>query len=655
MSGQFTSPEAAWAALRSTRLDWAYRAYRRFIAELSDDVRSHLMDGSVQEPYVVVFGKTQVGKTTLLLELMGLSPEAQARVGRILRGGRATGQSATATTMEYRRSLDDHWGFDDGSGSRHIASDDAMCTALGELRQRMSEQRLHLDHPVVVTIPARYFAAGTDTLRTRMLDLPGDDPSDEIEQAHVQHMAERYVPHADLILLVGRGDNLSFLNPQALKLPSIEDWQYVPKRFRIVTTFAFTPHTVQQFAHSHKEELTAEHFRQRLLEQISTFGLPLAPEAQETTRFFPLEIGDSWQAMLRDATPFSQCVEPIIRDLKANLHADIRASATEGARFRNALDVHIVAQRKREARHEKDKKALAGIGLEIDNVGATLQKARDSAVRVACQQDALRTLIVTGADLKRALTSRCVFDATAVTSRFDESKNNKQPIAKNTSALFAVIDDVTDWLRKCYLASAPQGDGFDAFFGASVPNLLSKIVDVKHIADDAFADVSARMHNYWFNKYFAGMSNAYLGDTVQLKENILAATAKTGAFAQSLWNEYIVGRIATLEDELAIATSALLDLDQAAVHLEERREQLTKRAVDMRADMEHAIARLKRDEVTARRFGAMLDEEYLVELHDKQKQVAMADQPVEALLALLCTADIGIEYRNIKLSKQTVA
>jgi hypothetical protein len=189
MSGQCISPEKAWARLRSTRLDWAYRAYRRFIAELSDDVRSHLMNGSVQEPYVVVFGKTQVGKTTLLLELMGLSFEAQVRVGRILRGGRAAGQSATATTMEYRRSLDDHWALDDGQGSRLIAGDDAMCTALGELRQRMSEQLLHLEKPVVVTIPASYFAEGTATLRTRMLDLPGDDPSDDIEQAHVQRMA----------------------------------------------------------------------------------------------------------------------------------------------------------------------------------------------------------------------------------------------------------------------------------------------------------------------------------------------------------------------------------------------------------------------------------------------------------------------------------
>jgi hypothetical protein len=304
-------------------------------------------------------------------------------------------------------------------------------------------------------------------------------------------------------LLVGRGDNLSFLNPQALKLPSIEDWQYVPKRFRIVTTFAFTPHTVQQFAHRQKGELTAEDFRERLLKQIGTFGLQLAPEAQKTTRFFPLEIGDSWQAMLQDKSPFVQCVEPIVRELKASLHADIRASATEGARFRNAFDVHIVAQRKREARHEKDEKALAVIGGEIDNVDATLKKARGSAMRVTCQVDALHTLIVTGADLKRELVTTCVFDATVFINRFNESKNNKQPIAKNTSALFAVIDDVTDWLRERYLASAPQSDGFDAFFGTSAPNLLSKIVDVKRIADDAFADLSTRMHSYWFNKYFA--------------------------------------------------------------------------------------------------------------------------------------------------------
>lgn len=60
---------------------------------------------------MVVFGKTQVGKTTLLMDLMGVSPAAMERVSTALRGGRAHGHSATATTMEYRRSEDQRWGL----------------------------------------------------------------------------------------------------------------------------------------------------------------------------------------------------------------------------------------------------------------------------------------------------------------------------------------------------------------------------------------------------------------------------------------------------------------------------------------------------------------------------------------------------------------
>jgi chromosome segregation ATPase len=134
---------------------------------------------------------------------------------------------------------------------------------------------------------------------------------------------------------------------------------------------------------------------------------------------------------------------------------------------------------------------------------------------------------------------------------------------------------------------------------------------------------------------------------------VLAATARIGTLAQSLWIEHIVARIAALEDELANATSALLDLGQAAAHLAERRDQLMKKAADMRARREYAIARLERDEQTARRFGAMLDEEYLAELQNKQRKIAMAEKPIDALLMLLSTADIGNERRNIKLPEPT--
>ena len=336
----------SWVAMSSRRLDWAFRAHSLFIDGLSTDTREFFAKGDEQgDAYVVLFGNTQVGKTTLLLELIGLAEPALTRVSQVLRGGRTLGNSATATAMEYRRSVDDHWRLDVGNGVQTHRDDRAMEKALGALRTCMQQQQQQLvaDRPAVVWIPAVCFAFKKDqSAKVRILDLPGASSDDPVEREHVQRMARVYVPHADLILLVGRGDALSFLQPHALELPGISDWQIVPGRFRVVTTYSFTAQSVRDLVRAQSQQLGADFFRHRLLDQIRSFGLTLNDEAALPSRFFPLEFGDSWaQAGLRERDLVDQ-IEPVIAELKRQLHADIAASTSDIVRLRNAVDVHIV-------------------------------------------------------------------------------------------------------------------------------------------------------------------------------------------------------------------------------------------------------------------------------------------------------------------------
>ncbi|PYD88298.1 hypothetical protein DNF23_33920 [Pseudomonas syringae pv. pisi] len=635
-------PAAQWADLYAEKLEWAYRAYRRFIAELSDDVRAHLMDGTdEQDPYVVVFGKTQVGKTTLLLELMGLDTAAQARVGDVLRGGREFGKSATATTMEYRRSPDLDWHLDDGAGPRRIPTDDAMRVALGELRQQMSERRLHAEKPVVVSIPADCFSHSTEGIGTRMLDLPGDNPADEVEREHVARMALRYVPHADLILLVGRGDDLSFLDPKALTLPSIEDWQYVPNRFRIITTYSFTPSTVQEFARMHPGELNAEMFRERLLKQIRTFELPLSEDAALTKRFFPLEFGQSWQAMLQSDIMFAQRVGPVVDAMKAALHVDIRNSATEASRFRNALDVHVVTRRKRAARITQDETRLAELAGQISRAEATEQRALDSERQAARRYEAVQALLARRDAVEKELGASIDFDATEHIDKVDG-------LATNTSAFFLRINDVTAWLRQRFLDTSPAGSVSKKFFGTSKPNLMGNADKVKRIAEEEFAALSGRMRGYSLDEYYPTWSNCFSDDKSLLRADIRDAAAKTAELAHSLWRKHIAKRVSELEAEAAAAESERTGMAIIAAEQQAEKEKLLAQCDEVKAEMKHALARLDSDAELAARFGTMLDEEYLAELLRRRQRVATADQPVEALLTLLSVAGIGEERNKIK-------
>jgi hypothetical protein len=644
MMEHLPTPAAHWAALRSEKLEWAYRAYRRFIAELSDDVSRHLKDGeSARAPYVVVFGMTQVGKTTLLLELMGLGIEAQARVGKVLRGGRETGKSATATTMEYRRSPDRDWRFDDGTGIRRIAGDGEMCVALGELRQRMSERRLLAEAPVVVSIPEDCFEPGSDGLATRMLDLPGDNPADEVERKHVEQMAARYVPHADLILLVGRGDHLSFLNPEVLTLPSIEDWQYVPNRFRVITTYSYTPETVQKFARDHDGELRAEHFRARLLEQIATFGLTLSPDAARPERYFPLEIGQSWKAMLDEDSEIAQRVAPIVKELKARLHEDIRNSATEAARFRNALDVHVVTRRKREARIKEGKTARAALRAAIKPAETTAEQALNGKQEAARRAQAAKALLAKRAAVEKELADALVFDATEHVEGVDSARTN-------TSALFSRINDASAWLRQRFLDASPSGSDARKFFGSSRPDLAAQADKVKRIADDEFSTLIARMNGYSLDEYYPTWSNSFSDDKSRLKQDIQDAAEKTAALSRNLWRKHVAKRVAELEAEATAADSEAASLEQIARQQQRKCDKLRSQSAKVREDLSHALARLKGDKETAARFGTMLDEEYLAELRQRRVRLAAAKQPADALLTLLSVADLGEERKKITLS-----
>lgn len=635
---------AHWAALRRAKLDWAYRAYRRFIAELSDDVSRHLKnDDGARAPYVIVFGMTQVGKTTLLLELMGLGIEAQARVGKVLRGGREIGKSATATTMEYRRSPDLDWRLDDGTGIRRIAGDDEMCVALGALRQRMSEQRLRAEVPVVVSIPEDCFEPCSDGLAARMLDLPGDNPADEVERKHVEQMAARYVPHADLILLVGRGDHLSFLNPEVLTLPSIEDWQYVPNRFRVVTTYSYTPDTVRKFARDHVGLLTAEHFRERLLDQIKTFGLTLSDDAKNPEHFFPLEIGQSWKVMLDEGSEISRRVAPIVMALKARLKDDIRNSATEAARFRNALDVHDVTRHKRKAYTDEAKDALEELSAAIKRAETTVQQALHCKQQATRRANTAQALLATRAAVERELADVLVFDATKQINRVDDAATNRH-------ALFSRINDASAWLHQHFLEASPSSSVARKFIGSARPDLASQADKVRRIADEEFSTLIARMSGYTLDEYYPRLTNCFSDDKSRLKLDIGDAARKTAALSRSLWGKQVAKRAADLEAEVTASNIEAASLEQIAKQEQRKCKSFLAKSDKVRDDLERALARLTDDEETASRFAAMLDEEYLAELCLRRAQVAAAKQPADALLTLLSVADLADERKKIKQS-----
>ena len=82
---------ATWLERHRQRHDWALQAFDRFVHELAPEVSDQVR--RTDQVTVVVYGATQVGKTTLILDLLGLASNTRDEVARVLRGGQAVGKS----------------------------------------------------------------------------------------------------------------------------------------------------------------------------------------------------------------------------------------------------------------------------------------------------------------------------------------------------------------------------------------------------------------------------------------------------------------------------------------------------------------------------------------------------------------------------------
>lgn len=324
-----------WAEGAEGRQSWALNAYSRFRSSLSPWTNQSLPEAQ-DETVIILFGPTQVGKTTLLLELLGVAREYLPHVSEVLRGGRGLGRSATATPMIYSESLGELWQLD---GHEAGLNDEGLRQALAQIRDGVeagaANTRLRTVH-----IPVRYFDTERGAApRVRILDLPGADPADGNEAEHVRRVAQEYAPLADLIMLITRADDLGFLKPWNLteQLGRTLDWTLAPERFCIVTSYAFTLGTLRDWLSEPGETRDVPALRARTAEQIRRFdGMNVAV----LPPLYPLDFGKSWAD-----TPVERraVVEPLLVELRRDLRQRIAESAQPLGRLRQARDAYQVA------------------------------------------------------------------------------------------------------------------------------------------------------------------------------------------------------------------------------------------------------------------------------------------------------------------------
>ncbi|MFJ4431388.1 hypothetical protein ACIPZG_10495 [Pseudomonas sp. NPDC089395] len=632
-----------WHALQIRQPEWALRAYARLIKTLSKDVQERLQrKDTTSEPYVVVFGKTQVGKTTLLLDLMGVAPDRMNRISSVLRGGREAGKSATATTMEYCRSTSDRWGLSRNGKLRWLEHDEQMTQALGALRVEMESGRLKGEStPCVVHIPKSCFLGSTQVPSVRMLDLPGDNPANEEEQRHVHQMAKTYLPFADLILLVGKGDDLGFLRPGVITLPGIEDWQSMPYRFRIVTTHSYSAQSLKDILRK-ESDVDVTRVRQRLIQQIERFGT-LSQPAQEARLYFPLEFGKSW-AYAQSAEPELYArMAPIITKLRDELLTQIANSITPMGRLRSTLDTHISVTYIQRKKTEAIDSAIQVLEKKLDIAEDECKSWDKMVVGAHSSFDKLAALMKEKpAELGASAIERA---AKALLAKPPSACVPKEgPEKDDCETLKTLIRKYYEGLMALRLDVSAEGCPLGYWRRVSSALVQPETERVEELFDDAFGPIRYTLDDYWFDTYLS--SSNYQADLRSVREAGSEVFAELVVVWAKCWLQALNRIDEQVRKELVSARVTLAVYEEEASAARARHAQIQQMIAGHVAERQRIVLNSKEDLERCERFKNLLEQEYAASLDQQYTAALQETDNSEALLQLLSCVALNHQYHE---------
>jgi hypothetical protein len=336
---------------------WLWAARKRFLVEvLHLDPRD--VTDEAKRPVVVFYGPSQVGKTGLILRLLGLREEMHPEVERILRGGREKGNSATITALRYGRATGTHWDVpvfrNRSSGATQLSfeseqlDDENALKAFGTLRAVLTSSEhggIIPENALWVGVPSRFFRDDIHQDNVPILvDLPGEGSAEVAEKYHVPALVRKWLLVASTVVVVENVAHVMRLKDLKFGSETRAGWLYWPGDLAIALTRVFEDHTVRKWVDytTTLDELVnriREPIQSKLFEDETAQARDVAQQRLAQSLILPFDFGETLSRLKENHPRDHAKVAPWLTDGMERLreHVTQRANAETALLSTNGL------------------------------------------------------------------------------------------------------------------------------------------------------------------------------------------------------------------------------------------------------------------------------------------------------------------------------
>ncbi len=363
------------------REDWQRNAFDTIKNSLiySEAARSVRYENTKEDHLVVIYGKSQVGKTTLILNMIGLKQEYLHEVYDTLRAGVARGNSSTSTAIIYAKSVNGQYGCSLSSTNDISLKDinycdkEGMINYLKEMREQVENNRVSQDRILYIYIPKDYFVDDNTTNSISILDMPGVESRNHKEDIHVASLMKKYIPVSSVCIVACRANEIQSL--ENLELPGVNDWKRMNHRFVLVVTHAYNDGITKQYFYTDPSQRTQKFYDYVKGSYTDEIRKILGSDNQ--TEIYPVDVGDSLKKL---------CKEEIKRDAdrneteetKDNILKDLRESIVrrKGQRLESAIkDLNVLIENSFEYKKNRIEKEISDLNAESEHKKNLIKKS----------------------------------------------------------------------------------------------------------------------------------------------------------------------------------------------------------------------------------------------------------------------------------------